>query len=411
MKRKKIKARYRNFLSLGILFLLMACVESYDFKSEGTASVIIVQGFVSDEFKRHEISLSNSYDLESDENSFITNAAVSVIASDGAQYDYFHTENGVYKSYDEFQAEAGKTYQLEILHEGVTYLSEEEKIYGRSEIGEVEASLRVNNAGIEGIAITTERSSNEDQVQFFRYDYSETYKIVAPYSSGYKLVVDPDGQNASLVEAPDERRVCYNTEESIESVLKTTKFREDQTEFEDVIRFLPVNDLKIRYRYSILLKQYLISPDAYNFYETLKELSGSQNAFSQNQPGFITGNIKAVNSNNKVLGYFEVASADEKRIFVDPLEFFNVTDFPGFDQYCSLVWPGVPMRPNSPDPLVGYIESGEYQYVGDRNSPYAAMIDLPPDTPVGPYILANISCVDCRTLGTNVQPEFWIEDE
>jgi len=74
-------------------------------------------------------------------------------------------------------------------------------------------------------------------------------------------------------------------------------------------------------RYSIFVKQYVQNFAAHTFYQTLKDISGSESILSQTQPGFFAGNIKSDdNPNEKVIGFFDVSSVSNKRIF------FNFSD-------------------------------------------------------------------------------------
>ena len=183
---------------------------------------------------------------------------------------------------------------------------------------------------------------------------------------------------------------------------KSTKIR---THFSGGNYFLiwPKKDPKITNRYSILVKQYIISSEAYNFYKTLKTLSSNGSLLSQVQPGFIVGNI--TNTNNpeeKVVGFFEVSTVSEKRIF------FNFDDiFPnetsssyfydcGIQDYTSLVdFPS----PNSPlfggrVDLFYFIRNNEIVYY-----------DHHPTS--GLYLMVYSYCGDCTSFSSNIQPDFW----
>ena len=87
----------------------------------------------------------------------------------------------------------------------------------------------------------------------------------------------------------------------------------------------------IRNRYSILVKQYVQSLAAHTYYETLKEISDNGSILSQTQPGFFRGNISSVdNPREKVIGFFEVSSYSEKRIFFNFSDLFPKTPAPEY---------------------------------------------------------------------------------
>ena len=74
------------------------------------------------------------------------------------------------------------------------------------------------------------------------------------------------------------------------------------------------------------------SEEAFRYFQTLRELSGQENVLSQQQPGFLAGNILVNGSSSRqATGYFEVVSQTEKRIFFNYEDIF-VTEFNGMRQ-------------------------------------------------------------------------------
>ena len=67
-----------------------------------------------------------------------------------------------------------------------------------------------------------------------------------------------------------------------------------------------------------MVKQLSISEGTFNFYNAIKEQDIEQGNLWTQQPFQILGNMHNVNYSEKpVLGYFIVAGASEKRIFVN----------------------------------------------------------------------------------------------
>ena len=222
----------------------------------------------------------------------------------------------------------------------------------------------------------------------------KSYKIVSPYTRNRKIVAD-GGNGFHFEPVTEEREICYNTVKSLKSVLSNTSGYNSQNE-EALITFLKIDNKKIENRYSILVNQQLISEEAYNFYKTLQDLSGSSNVFSQQQPGFLAGNISSVNNpGENVVGYFAVASTSKKRIWLNFLDYFSIEERPDPTTRCSLSTPKAE-RINS------FVSSGVLQYWADN---------LDPDPTEGPYIMVNLSCIDCRVLGKVEKPDFWVDEE
>ena len=155
-----------------------------------------------------------------------------------------------------------------------------------------------------------------------------------------------------------------------------------------------------------MVKQYVQSLDVFTYYKTLKKLSISENVFSQNQPGFIQGNIASIeNSNEKVIGMFEVSSVSEKRIFFDYKDFYPDASELFYFVSCTFSKPpdfniGSPLAP----PLQAGIINGQTKFF-DFNPTYQDP-NFPDD---GPIVVVNTGCGDCTVFGNNFVPDFWEE--
>jgi hypothetical protein len=145
-----------------------------------------------------------------------------------------------------------------------------------------------------------------------------------------------------------------------------------------------------------LVKQYVQSQEAYAFYRTLNDLSGSESILSQNQPGFINGNVfSSDNANEKVIGFFEVSSVSSKRIFINRDD-FDLIDYtsPPYEVECEEIAPPL-------NQLLETIQSGNLIFYYNNNGI--------PRLPGGPYVMVPSKCGDCTKIGTNIVPDFWEE--
>ena len=375
-----------------LIMLVNSCIEPYDFETRDFESVLIVEGTVTDQLEHQKIRLSRSYRLDSDTIRHEDGATIRVIAENGEVYNFLEDGSGIYSSEIEFQAIPNENYYLEILtQDGEEYVSEQERIIGNAEIESLSLEkLNVNEE--EGVAVFAKAKLNDDNSGYLRYTYEETSKIVSPYVANERLVLNENGE-VELQEEDYEREICYRTEESIESVIVDTELSSD--EIMTPVRFLDKANEKIFFRYSILVKQFVIGKEAYNFYETLQEVSGFSNVFSQSQPGFVYGNISPVNnSNNRVLGFFQVASVSSKRIFFNYTDFFSEDERRDLRTRCAL---SIPYR----NELREIVEEGNFEYLRDT-SPELWEMGMP-------YELVRKGCIDCTVRGTNIKPEFWEE--
>ena len=176
------------------------------------------------------------------------------------------------------------------------------------------------------------------------------------------------------------------------------------------VRFIPKNNSIIAYRYSILVKQYVQNIEAYTYYKTLKDFSGSDNVLSPNQPGFIIGNIKNINnSNEKVIGFFEVTSVSSARLFFNYTDFFTDDPSPNYPKDCEVQEfdTSIPFFPCSGGGLdeLGYCTKGSFglrQVLLNKVSLFYKQ-ELPF------YYMVIPQCGECNRIWSNVVPSFWTD--
>lgn len=379
--------------------LPIGCIEPIDIKTETFESALVVEAVISDNLEPQEISLSRTFRLEEDGPSPESNARVTILDDLGNEFLFAESEPGKYVSLDPFKAERERSYTLEIVtQENRIYSSEPETLPKAAEITGLVAE-RVTYQGEDGMALLVDVQGPDKNTGFYRFTYEETYKIISPFS--YPL--DLRYENGSLVEVPKtkEERICYNTKTSEEIILASTRAQVDNDLERFIVRFINSENPILSHRYSILVKQFSISPEAYSYYETLKDFSGSENLFSQNQPGFINGNMFSVsNPDEKVIGFFSLAAVEQERIFFDFEDFYIQEEAPGHFVDCVIARPEITV-PEHIEALGEMLASGRVKYLG-----YTQVAGGPGE---GPYMVADAACVDCTVLGSNEKPDFWEE--
>ncbi|MCB7480431.1 DUF4249 domain-containing protein [Christiangramia sediminis] len=395
LKEKKIKILFTYIL----LVVLHACVEPYDFKSETYEKLLVVEATITDEVKTQEIYLSNVYRIDNDTIIPESNARILVVDDNQNEYEFRETQPGKYTSINEFNISSGKKYHLEILtSNGRNYISEEETLPENNAVMEdLYAERTTNDEGIDGIAIySSSANPGQDGVSYYKYSYNETYKIVSPYTQSRDLILN-QSNFLEIVPKTKEEEICYNTRRSKEILLADTGALSENEISDYLVKFYEFDDFPIQNRYSILVSQVSISQKAYDYYETLKELSGSESVFSQNQPGFINGNISSVeDSNEKVVGNFNLGKVSSKRIFFNYTDFFSLNEKPDPLRFCEITRPEYRV-------LIEFIRNNQVKF-------YDETYGAPPDEEgEGPYRVVPTFCMDCTVLGTNVKPNFWID--
>ena len=398
-------------LCITMLLLFNNCVEEIEFNDSSFDKLLVVQAALTDEYKIHEVKLSRISTLNAaeDVDTHEENAVVSIIEDSQITYTFQEKANGVYESISPFKAEFGKQYSLQIkTPDGEIYESTLEEIQGINNIDEVYAKPDIDFYGVEGLTISVKSTSTDKNAKYYKYTYSETYKIIAPYYSKFalKIISDVFPWKVEKYYQNEKHEICYNTIESISLMqTETNSLRENNILFP--IRFIKKNDTIIAHRYSIEVKQHVQSYEAYTYFKTLSKLSHTENVFSQTQQGFLQGNMMpTVDQKNKVVGFFEVNGTSKKRLFfnhrdVFPDHYVNTRIFcdvyaPELTQYND-----VDFKPYKDfSPLLDAIKAG-YLYYEDNN---ARRDEFP-----GPFQLVTKKCGDCRVNGSIIKPSFWID--
>lgn len=407
------------------MVLFGSCVEEIPLENESFESILVIEATITNEYKQQEILLSRSYMFDSIPIKE-SNATVRVVDDATNTYTFTEAEPGVYKSQTAFAAQPNRNYSLSVVtSDGREYSSTNKLLTPSTSIDNLYVERDFNENGIEGVSVYVDSYDPTGNSKYYRHEYEETYKIIAPLYSPKELISNgvqfPILQDnipyfESLEEIIDflvelkfrdeQEQVCYKAIKSNIFILaNTVDFSEDKLE-KYRVRFLNRDSYTIMHRYSILVRQYVQSREAYTFYETLSSFSESENLFSENQTGFLEGNVFSVESNNEnVFGFFEVASVDEKRIFFNYSDLFVNESQPDYYINCDEFFTPALIREDFAhnwigSPLVDAINEG-YQFydenVDDNNSPFFH----------APFRLVLGPCGDCTFLGNNNIPDFW----
>ncbi|UII79366.1 DUF4249 domain-containing protein [Flagellimonas sp. CMM7] len=381
--------------------LLYGCIDPFDAVFVDFESAVVIEATITDEMKQQQIFLSRSYEFEDEGPSAEPNATVSVSDGTGNTFSFEDTGNGVYVSTQAFAAEPGKEYQLSVTtQDGRSYGSEVTEITSSTTLDEIKAERITNDDGVDGMAILADSFDPSGNAKNYRYEYQETYRIIAPTWTPTSLVGEPGG-GCALLKVPNttDDEVCYTTDFSNRIIITSTEDLAEDRVSNFMVRFISRDNYIISHRYSILVRQFVQSNEAFTFFETLNELSGSESLFSQTQPGFLQGNVFSNdNRDERVLGFFDVSSVSEKRIFFNFDDFYPGEPLPPYIESCRFSSP--PIASPAGCVLRPLIESGAGIYAGDNGEPLDGE---------GPFFVVPRVCGDCNVLGATEIPDFWIE--
>src|SRR5690606_17190553 len=321
------------------LLIFEGCVEPFEFENETYEDVLVVEATLTNEEKHHEVLLSRTFPLDGSEAFAEHGARVSIQDDNGNQFDFNESSPGRYVSSYPFSAGEGRLYTLEITTgNGKNYTSDASGFTGTASIESIYGMLSQNQEGELGVDILINSTGNQENSGYYRYEYTETYKILSRYFKYREAIVNSYGE-IQVVEKTIQDNTCFNTGESNEILLSNSTSLNQDRVVGSFLKFIRQDNPIFANRYSMLVKQYGISREAFSFYQSLKELSESESLFSQIQPGFLPGNMVSLDDPDEyVLGFFSVASVTESRVFFNYTDFYNPVEHqrPHFADPCHL---------------------------------------------------------------------------
>ncbi|RDY61415.1 DUF4249 domain-containing protein [Flagellimonas nanhaiensis] len=393
---RRTSITYRCLLPVFTGCLLSSCIEPFEVTFRDFESALVIDATLTNELKQQKILISRTYRFEDEGAAGVSGATVQVVSEDGSRYDFTETDSGTYVSSEVFAAQTNVGYTLLVgTKDGQEYTSDIARTSGTSKIDSLYAQRVSNDFGEEGMGMFLNASNLDSDTNFYRYEYEETYKIIAPEWNPVELDVDEeiDPPGIFFTTRSLGERVCYGSNSSNKIILASTENLNEGRISNFMVHFVDRNNYILSHRYSILVRQYSQSTRAHDFYETLNNFSNSESLFSETQPGFLEGNISPIgNQDEKVLGYFNVVNVDEKRIFFNYEDFFPGERLPPYVDPCREGAPGIGLIDLVRWDLVKYVRDNEGEFPG-----------------AGPYVTVPEVCGDCTVLGSSEIPEFWID--
>jgi hypothetical protein len=202
--------------------------------------------------------------------------------------------------------------------------------------------------------------------------------------------------------ASDQIHICWPSDTSSTIIVgSSAKLRQDVISQKGIVT-IPFSSDKLVYRYSILVKQYALTADAYNYWQLLKKNTEQLGSIFDAQPSELPGNVHCITTPSEpVIGYLGAGAVSQVRIYIDNRNLPTLHSI-------------IPLSIDSCLTLEFAFKRriGPGQYVNDipiwiySGKQYPYKIIGPIDAPVG-YMASDRFCVDCTLRGPNIQPSFW----
>jgi hypothetical protein len=372
-----------KILKIAVLFFIMilyGCKDPFmpDVESR-FKNLLVVEGFIHIGGET-TIKLSRTTDLTELSTKPEKNAMVQIEGEDGSLLSNTSQDNG--KSVLLTQnLDITKRYRLKIItSNGKIYQTD----YLQSKVSPQIDSInfKVEDKGFQVYVNTHDDTGN---TKYYHWDYQETWEIRSAFSAIHEYkngVVVPRDPAVNIencwVDAQSSRILLGSSERLIV----------------DRISLFPIihikgNSVKVAYTYSILLNQYGITKEAYQYLESMKKNTEQIGSIFDAQPSELKGNIFCVSDPEEaVVGWMSAGTISKSRLFIDYEDKpENGRDWL-YPERCEAFY-------TTADSLALYM-AGNHSLIRYEQSPISII-----------YLISEKDCIDCRLRGTNIKPPYW----
>ncbi len=242
----------------------------------------------------------------------------------------------------------------------------------------------------DGVGLYIDAHDSNNNTKYYQWDYVETWE---QRSVGYSEYIYKDGLPPQSRNYPDIMRIftCWKSEASTNILISSTAKLSSDVVDDFPLALIPNRSEKLGVRYSILVRQYAIGKEAYDYLTLMKRNSEQLGSLFDNQPSELVGNIKCIsNPNERVIGFLNISQIIEKRIFI------NNSQLPSWNFSLSC----------EPIVIKNHVDSLRNAFSSGANLIIDYNIGL--DGRIQSYNGNSSLCLDCRTRGGGtVKPSFW----
>jgi hypothetical protein len=378
-----------------LIICVAGCKEKYDLPFEQPdTGYLVIEGMINAGQDVTRIELSRTNKINSTLKQFEQKALVQVEGDDNSVEQLFENTIGNYTG--QLHLNSSKQYRLRIKTEaGKEYLSDFVGVKVTPPIDSI--SWERENDG--GVRIHFNTHDHQNATRYYRWDYVETWEFHSSYRSFLKYTPDvPSSANGSVGYRDSSRYEfdssifkCWQSVASSSILLGSSARLSSDVIYKLPFLFIPQGDKKISELYSIYVRQYALTKEAYEFYEKMKKNTEENGSIFDPQPSQLKGNIRCVSApEEQVVGFISVGTVSEKRIFI------RNSDVPFWNYRSGCRENKIRNHPDSVDVAR---TSGQIPTVVIEQSPIGGFIIY--------FGAANPNCVDCTLTGTNVKPAFW----
>ena len=369
----------RKHLQILILLLLFlnSCIKEFIPQTNENHEFLVVEGLITDQPGPYTIKLSSTLPLGTrSEAKPVTRCNVSITDDLGNRFKFGETDTGTYVSDPaKFTGKIGRFYTLH-LNTNNAYNNHNYESYPVEMITvPLIDSLYYEKVKIsesfwwsyqpEGCQVYLNTYDPMSQCRYFRWEFIETWEFRLPYT------------------VPN--NTCWITSYSDKINIKSTASLAEARILKYPLNFISNLTDRLKVKYSILVNQYSINEDEYNYWDKLQNVSEQVGGLYDMIPAAIASNVYCIdNPDEKILGYFSVSASTSRRFFIK-------------DYFIGI------FNPYTADACEADTIWGD-AYIPNLNASIWVIID---NLPLYKVITYTRGCADCTTRGINQEPSYW----
>lgn len=400
---------HRIIFTIIISFSLITCIDPYTPKLRSFESRLVVDALVTDENTSNYVRLTRTTLLPDDKPVKVTGAHVTITDDLGGSFVLEERYPGDYRTDSLlFRGEVGRTYTLTVeTSDGDRYESVpclmypvpgiDSLYYGRDQVfSEETGRFR------EGITFYID-TRDETPGSYYRWSYEEWWKFSVPDPAIFRYLND-----STILPLVTINRTCYaHTTSDVIDIENTVSGHNGDFIMKPVLFIASDESDRLLIQYCVAVKQMSLSPAEYEFWNLMTEINEAGGDIFDKQPFQVFSNIRnTADADDQVIGYFQVSSVRQKRIYVTFRD-AEALDLPLYFYECDRQEKGEIDYPSSglgdgftfDEIHAAFLHSG-YAFVGpiyDKDNLLFRLIFVRP------------FCADCTLRGSLNKPWFWVD--
>lgn len=294
-----------------VCVIMSACIEPYETAlSSQDYFILVVDGFfVPNDTTRITLSRTTTIDYTGDDR-HESAAAVHIESDQGTSYALTTNGNGTYKL-PPVNADLKSKYRLRIdSWEGLIYTSEYVDVKSTHKLDSLTWTEEQTDADVIAFQIYAHDPANSTRYYYWTYD--ETWMYASKDQSLFYF------ENGKIIprQSTTELYYCWKTLANQDYFLGNTSALGQDVVYDYRLTQFLQSDIKFYFGYSMIVKQYGISSEAFSYWQSTKKNSENLGSLFDPLPNQPTSNIVCSTvPGRKVVGHFGASLVQTKRVF------------------------------------------------------------------------------------------------